>query len=182
MSDFPFDPRGFYHFDMAHGAVRTREGARVMMLSDAAVATLVSSAVRAGDLTSVRTLGKTLGEHARASLDNSPRSMSPMAVLEHAVSVLALFGWGRLQVERWQYALVIVIDDVPDLEEGTLSLAALLGGMFSALAETDVACVPVEEGRYLVVGPHVAEEVWTWAAEGAELGQIVQALVPGETR
>lgn len=151
-----------------------------MLLSDAAVATLVSSAVRAGDLTAVRTLGKTLGEHARASLGNDPRSMSPGSVIEHAVSVLALFGWGRLQVERWQHALVVVVEDVPDLDEGTLSLAALLGGMFSALAETDVACVPVEENRYLIVGPHIAEEVWTWAAEGAELGQIVAAIHPGE--
>ncbi|MDH5491197.1 MAG: hypothetical protein OEY14_04535 [Myxococcales bacterium] len=176
MADSIFDATGFYRFEMDEGAIRTRQNARVMVLSDTAVATLVSTAVRAGDLRAVRTLGKILGEHASASLGGEVRDQTPEVLLSHAAGTLAVFGWGRLRLEQWGSALVTYVEDVPLLDEGQLALAALLGGLFSALSERDVACVPVDGERFLIVSPTIAEQVWTWAAEGAELAAIIDSL------
>ena len=63
-----FDPEKFYAFDLSRGAVSTRHGDRVLVLASDAVASLVASAVKHGDLTGVRALGKRIGEEAASSL------------------------------------------------------------------------------------------------------------------
>ena len=67
MSNIGFDPKGFYEFDLARGAVSTRGGARVIVLSDTVVASLVSAAVETGDLTVLRELGKQIGAYTLSS-------------------------------------------------------------------------------------------------------------------
>ena len=61
MADGTFDPGGFFQFDLAHGAVRTRGGARVLVVSESVLAPLINAAVANGDLTAVRSLGSQLG-------------------------------------------------------------------------------------------------------------------------
>jgi hypothetical protein len=176
-----FDPGGFYEFDLARGAVRTRDGSRVLVLSDDVLGPLVSMAVRNGDVTAVRVLGRQLGDQALHSLGKPPAGLSPETVLGHTASVLALTGWGRLRFEQWGDAVVAALDGLPELDDQHIGVGALLGGVISALAGRDVACVPVgESGRFLVVDPGVAEQVWAWSKNGAELPEIVARLaVPG---
>jgi len=171
-----FDPREFYAFDLARGAVSTRHGERMLVLSSDAVATLVASAAKHGDLTAVRALGKRIGEEAQASLASDVRGASPEAVATHAAGVLSLLGWGAFSFERWGHALVIVLEGAPELDPGKLGLASLLGGMLTALSGRDIACVPVSSGRFVVVHPSVAEQVFTWSTEGSDLAQIVAKL------
>lgn len=179
MAEPRFDPGGFYQFNLADGAVCTRGGDRVLVLSDTVVAPLVSAAVRNGDLTAVRELGRSVGDHARASLGGEPSSFSPETVLGHAAAVLGLFGFGRLAFERWNDALVATVTGGPPLDTEQLAVAALLGGMLSSLSGAEVACVPVDEGTFVVVAPPIAEQVWSWSKEGASLGAIVGRLQPG---
>src|SRR5690606_27452036 len=54
MSGVSFDPTGFYEFSLETGSVKSRDGARVVMVSDSVLATLVSGAVERGDVTAVR--------------------------------------------------------------------------------------------------------------------------------
>ena len=176
MAEPRFDPGGFFEFDLSKGAVRTREGARVLLLSDDVLSPLVAVAVQNGDLTAVRRLGKQLGQHIASSLGQPPSELSPETVLSHAASVLALFGWGRIGLEQWGPALAVVVRGVPELDEGHLGMAALLGGLFSAMTGNDVACVPTDEERFLLVSSSVAEEVWSWAREGLDMGSILSRL------
>ena len=60
MTDAQFDPGGFFQFDLAHGRVRTRGGARVLVLAENVLATLIVTAVQNGDLTAIRTLSYTI--------------------------------------------------------------------------------------------------------------------------
>ena len=187
-SDTPaFDPEAFFDFDLTTGAVRARGGTRVLMLSDTVVGPLVSSAVASGDLTALRRLGRHIGEEIRASVGGSAAHQAPDVVLGHAAGVLALFGWGQLAMERWGDALVARVSSLPDVDESQLALAALLGGLFTALAQKDVACVPLmradggERGAFILVDPTVAETVWSWAQAGHDIPTIVQQLAPAES-
>ncbi len=171
-----FDPGGFFEFDLAQGAVRARGGERVLVLSDSVVAPLISAAVGNGDLTSVRKLGRQLGEHAAHGLSD-PNASTPEAVLGQAAGVLSLFGWGRLSVERWGDALAAHLTGLPTLDPEHLGIAALLGGLFSALANREVACVPVgAEGMFLIVDPSVAQNVWKWSRGQTDVAAIVGRL------
>lgn len=180
MAQSAFDPGGFFEFDLAAGAVRARGGERVLVLSDSVLAPLVSAAVRNGDLTAVRKLGRDLG--AAASQDmGQPNAARAEDVLSRAADVLSLFGWGRLRVERWGDALVAHVDGLPTLDDDHLGIAALLGGLFSALADREVACVPVSEGgAFLLVDPAVAQQVWKWSRNGEGVPAIVGRLAAPE--
>ncbi len=171
-----FDPGGFYEFNLAEGAVRTRHGDRVVVLSDTVLGPLVAGAVRNGDLTAIRTLGRDVGSHVRESLGGSPAEAPPETVLGHAASILSLFGWGRLGFEQWGDALVATLSHAPVLDEQQQAVAALLGSMFSRLIDHDVACVPVADGKFLVLNPGVAEQVWAWVVQGRDLPAIVGRL------
>ncbi len=171
-----FDPEKFYAFDLARGSVSTRHGERVLVMASEAVATLVASAVKHGDLTGVRALGKRIGEEAASSLATDVRGATPEAVVTHAAGVLALWGWGALHLERWGNALVLVLEGAPDLDPGKLGHASLLGGMLTSLSGRDIACVPVSSGRFVVVHPSVAEQVFSWSQEGSDLSQIIAKL------
>lgn len=171
-----FDPGDFYAFDLSRGAVSTRHGERVLVLSSEVVSTLVASAAKHGDLTAVRALGKRIGEQAASSLGSDVRAAAPENVATHAAGVLSLLGWGALSLERWGDALVLVLEGAPDLDPGKLGLASLLGGMLTTLSGRDIACVPVGGGRFVVVHPSVAEQVFSWTKDGADLAQIVSKL------
>jgi hypothetical protein len=172
-----FDPGSYYAFDLARGSVVTKHGERVLVLSTATVGPLVSLAVKHGDLTAVRTLGKRIGEDATRSLGSDVQKATPEAVITHASGTLAVLGFGALTLERWGDALLIELAGAPPLDGEQLGLAALLGGLLTSLGGRDIACVPVSgAGRFLVVHPQIAEEVWTWAKEGRSLPEIVSRL------
>lgn len=176
MHDGRFDPSGFYEFNLTGGTARTRGGERVVVLSEDVLSALVEAAARDGDLTPLRRLGELLGEQVLSGLDRPASVLSAEAVLGHASAVTALFGWGRLAFERWGPALVISLHDKPQLDEDELGAAALLGGMFSEISQRQVSCVPVGESKFIVVDFEVAETVWGWYKDGADLPAIVGML------
>lgn len=179
MTNLAFDPTGFFEFDLAQGAVRTRAGERVVMVSESVLARLVSAAVKNQDLTAVRRLGRQLGEIAAQSLPEPSPAGSPESILGLAAGVLGVFGWGRLELDRWGDALLARIDDLPTLDGDHLAVAALLGGLFSVLAEREVACVPIGGGAsFIVVEPSIAEQIWKWSRTGRSLAEIVSSLGP----
>ncbi len=181
MHDGRFDPGGFYEFNLAGGTVRTRAGGRVVVLPDDTLAALISSAARDGDLTPLRRLGEALGDLVVDAIDRPASVLSPEAILGQASMATALFGWGRLAFERWGPALVIVVGDLPPVDEDDLGAAALLGGLFSRLSQQQVACVPTGNSRFIMVDLEVAETVWAWFKEGADLPSIVGRLRGGES-
>lgn len=179
MSQTNFDPGGYFEFDLAKGAVRSRDGERLLVLSDNVVAPLVSAAVEAGDLTAVRRLGRQLGASAKGELGGDTGPLPAEDVLGAAAGLLGIFGWGRLTVDRWGDALVAILDELPGLDTEHLGVAALLGGLFSSLSDREVACVPVSnDGIFLVVDPSVAQQIWKWSRAGDDIATIVGRLAP----
>ncbi|HEX7478241.1 MAG TPA: hypothetical protein VF331_10575 [Polyangiales bacterium] len=177
MTDTHFDPGGFFQFDLAHGRVRTRGGARVIVLAENVLAPLIMTAVQNGDLTAIRTLGSQLGQIVGQSLPGTANTLSPQIVLTHAGAVMSLYGWGRLKLEQWGGALVLVVEGLPPLDEDNLAVAALLGGMFSTLCAAEVACVPIARTtKYIMVDPRIAEQVWAWSKSGDSLATIASKL------
>ena len=120
-----------------------------------------------------------IGAQVVASLGGAVFDDSPEQVLAHTSGWLGVLGWGRLGFERWGQALVAVMEGVPALDEDSLGIAALLGGVISSLSKLEVACVPVG-GKFLVCNPAIAESVWLWANDGVELGTIVDQLILAE--
>src|ERR1700712_1518021 len=171
-----FDPGGYFAFDLARGAVHTRHGERVLVLASDVLGPLVSTAVRQGDLTAVRMLGKRIGEDAARSLGGDVRAATPEAVTTHANGMLSLLGWGTLQVERWGHALVLALEGAPSLDNERLGLAALLGGVPASLGGGGVGWVPVDGTRFVIVHPSVAETVWGWSKEHKDLPSIIARL------
>ena len=176
MHDGRFEPSGFYEFNLRGGTVRARGGERVVMLSEGVLSALVEAAARDGDLTPLRRLGELLGEQILGGLDRPASVLSPEAVLGHASAVTGLFGWGRLSFERWGAALVVALHDKPELDEEELGAAALLGGMFSEVSQRQVSCVPTGDSKFIMVDFEVAETVWGWYKDGADLPAIVGML------
>jgi hypothetical protein len=170
----------YFGFDLAKGRVGTARGARVVLLSEDVLATLVAAAVRQGDLTSLRQLGHQLGNEASQMIGGSVAEADVEGVAQNAATVLALFGYGDLSVERWGQAAVLKLGHTPRLDSDQLAVAALLGGMLTSLSGHEVACVPVgasgDESRFLVTAPEIAEQVWSWSRQGETLGTIVDRL------
>jgi len=183
MADEDFDPGGVFQFDLAQGSIRTRSTGRVLVLTDRALGPLINAAVNNGDLTAIRNLGSALGTMVAGSLGKAASLLSPGQVIGHAGSVMSLYGWGRLKLELWGDALVLQVDGLPDLDEDNLAVAALLGGLFSTLCSTEVACVPLSRTtKYIMVDPQVAERVWAWSKEGDNLATIAGRLGVPEGR
>jgi hypothetical protein len=176
MHDGRFDPSGFYEFNLKGGTVRTRGGERVVMLSEGVLSALVEAAARDGDLTPLRRLGELLGEQVLSGLDRPASVLTPEVILGHTSAVTALFGWGGVGFERWGAALVVALRDKPELDEDELGAAALLGGMFSEISQRQVSCVPTGDSKFIMVDFEVAETVWGWYKDGADLAAIVGML------
>lgn len=177
MTEPQFDPNSFFKFDLAQGQVLTRDGIRVLVLSQNVLGPLISTAVKSGDLTAVRELGNQLGSYVKVSLSKPAEDTSPSVVLSHIASMLALYGWGRLRMEQWGDALLLKVEKLPPLDQENLAVAALLGGVLSTLCSKEVACVPIgSENRYLVVDPNIAERVWGWFKGGDDVASIVSKL------
>jgi hypothetical protein len=185
MAEPRFDPGGFYEFDLEHGAVRTRGGARVLMLTDSALGALVSSpladSANPGAREAVgKELGRVLAAHVASSLPGKKvGDCAPETVLGHAAAVLGLFGWGRLGFERWGDLLVLTLDGSPRLDAQGAYVAALLGGLLTSLSGRDVACVPLRNHAFAAISPPLAEQVAAWARAGSTPAQIVDRLESG---
>lgn len=177
MPDTSFDPGAFFEFDLAHGNVRARDGQRVLLLSEGVLSPLIKTAVANGDLTAIRALGNQLGRAVAESLGGQVMGASPERVIGHAATMMSLYGWGRLRLERWGPALALHVEGLPPLDEDNLAVAALLGGLFSSACSVEVACVPLSDSpRYLMVDPSIAEHVWAWSKGGQSLATIIDRL------
>lgn len=174
MDEPRFDPGGFWEFHLHGGAVRTRAGRRVVVLPEDVAGPLVRLALDQGDQVLLAEVGAALGAEAAVTLGAELGERSPENVLGHARSVVALFGLGRLSLDRWGDALVAKLEDAPALHHK--ALAALLGGLFGALGRTEVGCVSAGDGLFVLVHPDIVDAVRGWVTEGADLAAISARL------
>jgi len=176
-----FDAAGYYAFDLQSGEVRTRAGRRVLILDCDAMGPLISTAVKHGDLTAVRTLGHKIGDQINGACGGAANGLGSQEVMASASAVVGLLGFGRLSLEAWGPAVVLKLEGAPDMDEERLGLAALLGGMLASIVGQDCGCVPVGgDGHFVVVDPKVAGQIWSWAQDGKPLASVIARIVDGE--
>ncbi len=174
------DTHARYHLDLQRGVLKSQPlDERVVTLPVEVLRRVVAMAMQGGDLTVLRVAGKLLAEAAKEGLAEEGAQASPaVLVFAQARQALAYAGWGTLDVERWGNALVVLLRQAPVLDPEQLGIAALLGGLFSTLASRDVACVPMDEHRFLCIDPSLAEAAWSWSKAGRSLYSILSELEP----
>ncbi len=169
-----------YHLDVTRGMLKSCPlDERVVTLPVEVLRRVVAMAMQGGDLTVLRVAGKMLADAARAGLegrDTQVHALPATVVFAQARQALAYAGWGSLDVERWGNALVVLLRQAPGLDTEQLGIAALLGGLFSTLALRDVACVPMDEHRFLCIDPSLAEAAWNWSKTGRSLYSVLSEL------
>ena len=177
MTSAPTNPTGFYELDLQNGIIRTRHGERVVAISDSIVGVLVSSALR-GNAKTINELGRHLGSEIARTIGDI-QNATPEDVLTHVASVLSIFGWGKLSLERWGDALAMRISNAP---QGVTAdaMATLLAGLLVKLTARELACVPVSEDSFLILHPSTVGAVRSWTKKGEGLSVIVGKLQRSE--
>ncbi len=168
---------GFFDFHGDTGQIRSRDHARLLLIDQTFMRDLVRLAMEQNDLSRIRQLGHHMGDRILRIFGATIRQGSYSEVIEHVHNLLSSFGWGTLSTRRVGQAFVASLQHAPQFDEDRLVIAALLGGIFSALSSQDVACVPVETSHdYLIVHPSVAETVWGWSKEPLNLNEMLRRL------
>ena len=173
MSASSFDPRDAIHFDLQEGAVSTRAGTKLVVLSAEAVGAFIGAAGAEGGVGILRTLGDTLGGEALASLGTDANGATFSAVMEHIAGWLRVGGWGKLGIERWADALVV---EFVSTTVNARAAERLLEGLLCRVSGRQVACVHVQGSRFLILDPAVAATARACARDGMRLGEIVADL------
>lgn len=164
----------YFTFDFDSGVITAHGGDRVLVLTENVVKPLLDCALKLGDVTALRELGRRLGNDVKKS---DAASLPIEQVALEISNALSMFGWGRFEIERWGEAVVVRLHQVPSLDSDRLCAAALLGGLLSSLMGENVGCVPVKpDNRFIVVHPSITETLWRWSCEGLEVPDLVKRL------
>jgi hypothetical protein len=187
MSNPPFDESKAVTFDLSRGQIQ-RDGAEPRLLvSASALVSLCRAAGPDAATAFARATGQTIGaaiatRFERAG-DNAGRAAID-AVVEHLSGELAVAGFGRLSIERWGQALVLVVDYGPSTDQGDELVRALLGAAVAAAAKLDLEGVLLsregERSRFLIAGRRGAEKVRQWLGSGVSWGEALVRLHPAQ--
>jgi hypothetical protein len=187
MSNPPFDASKAVTFDLARGQIQ-KDGAdaRMLVSASALIALCRAAGVEAAS-TFAHATGQSIGaaiaaRFAQAGQDAGGAAIE--AVVEHLSGELAVAGFGRLSVERWGQALVLVIDHGPATEAGDELVRALLGAAVAAAAKLDLECVRLardgDRARFFIAGRRGAEKVRQWLGSGVSWGEAIVRLHPAQ--
>jgi hypothetical protein len=188
MSNPPFDASKAVTFDLSRGQIQ-KEGAepRLLVSASALVGLCRAAGVDAAS-TFARTTGQSIGAAIATRFERAGQNVGAAAidaVVEHLSGELAVAGFGRLSVERWGQALVLVVDYGPVTEAGDELLRALLGAAVAGAAKLDLECVRLaREGdrvRFFIAGRRGAEKVRQWLGSGVSWGEALVRLHPAQS-
>ena len=163
-------------FELEHGRIRTSddEGALVVPLTalrelttDVAVGAKIGGA-----------LGRALGSRIAKRLGASQVHSAPLErVASELTAEFALHGLGTLALERWGYALVIVLRGEAFRAE---FLGELVRGAVEAASGSRVWCLELErtqnEVRLLLSSASAVDRVRAWLANGIAWGDAITRL------
>ena len=188
MSNPPFDASKAVTFDLSRGQIQ-KEGAEPRLLvSASALAALCRAAGPDAVTAFARTTGQGIGAAIakRFERDGNDAGRAAIdAVVEHLSGELAVAGFGRLSVERWGQALVLVVDHGPSTDQGDELLRALLGAAVGGAAKLDLECVRLaregERARFFIAGRRGAEKVRQWIGSGVAWGEALVRLHPAQS-
>jgi hypothetical protein len=188
MSNPPFDVSKAVTFDLSRGQIQ-KEGAEPRLLVSASALVALCSAAGPDAATAfARATGQSIGAAVATRFDRAGGDAGRAAidaVVEHLSGELAVAGFGRLSVERWGQALVLVVDYGPSSEQGDELLRALLGAAVAGAAKLDLECVRLaregDRARFFIAGRRGAEKVRQWLGSGVSWGEALVRLHPAQS-
>ena len=187
MPEARFDPSKAVTFDLASGLVHI-EGApsRVLVPADALRALCDAAG---GDAAAAfgAALGTPMGRRVAsrftegaAGIGDSVRKASIEAVVDHLGGEMAIAGLGSLTIERWGYALVLVVDHSPLEGAGDRLLEAVLAGALEASTGQRVRTLSLgrdgTRARFLAAGSAAVEKARAWIEQGISWGEALARL------
>ncbi|HMI83682.1 MAG TPA: hypothetical protein VK550_06275 [Polyangiaceae bacterium] len=187
MSNPPFDASKAVTFDLSRGQIQKDGTDPRWLVSASAVIALCRDAGGEAASTFARATGQSMGAAIAARFERAGGDVSAAAidaVFEHLSGELAVAGFGRLSIERWGQALVLVLDHSPASESGDELVRALLGAAVAGAAKLDLECVRLaregERARFFIAGRRGAEKVRQWLGSGVSWGEAIVRLHPAQ--
>ena len=184
MSNPPFDASKAVTFDLSRGQIQEGADTRLLVSARALVALCRAAGADAAS-TFARATGQSIGATIATRFESAGSDVGRAAidsVAEHLSGELAVAGFGRLSVERWGQALVLVVDHGPATDAGDELLQALLGAAVAGAARLDLECVRLsregERARFFIAGRRGAEKVRQWLGSGVPWGEALVRLHP----
>src|SRR5690242_8994563 len=188
MSNPPFDASKAVTFDLSRGQIQKDGTDARMLVSASALVALCGAAGVEASSSFARATGQSIGAAIAARFERAGHDVGGAAidaVVEHLSGELAVAGFGRLSVERWGRALVLVVDHAPATEAGDELLRALLGAAVGGAAKLDLECVRLaregERARFFIAGRRGAEKVRQWLGSGLSWGEALVRLHPAQS-
>jgi hypothetical protein len=188
MSNPPFDASKAVTFDLSRGQIQKEGTDARLLVSASALIALCRAAGGEPAATFARQTGQSIGAAIAARFERAGQSVGGAAidaVVEHLSGELAVAGFGRLSVERWGQALVLVVDHGPSTDAGDELLRALLGAAVAGAAKLDLECVRLaregERARFFIAGRRGAEKVRQWLGSGVSWGEALVRLHPAQS-
>jgi hypothetical protein len=188
MSNPPFDASKAVTFDLSRGQIQKDGADPRLLVSASALAALCRAAGADAATAFARASGESIGAAIAQRFERAgtnARGAAIDAVLEHLSGELGVAGFGRLSMERWGQALVLVVDHGPGMDAGDELLRALLGGAVGGTAKLDLECVRLtregDRARFLIAGRKGAQKVKQWLGAGVFWGEALVRLHPRET-
>jgi hypothetical protein len=176
MAALSFDPTHAVRFDLPHGSVRTGGADESVLLVPAnALESLALSGPPEVVADFGRALGEAIGRRAAARVD--PHAASLEVFVTELAGEAAIAGVGRMGIERWGRALVVVVEGT---KLPSALLAPLVGGAVEAATGRRVASSLLSRdehtARVLVASEGGVARVREWVASGVPWGQALTKL------
>jgi hypothetical protein len=176
----PFDASKAVRIDLARGQIQLPDESRGLLLPSGALAALCHRADAESVASFARSIGESIGHRVRARItaEGAVVREAPIeVVVEHLSGHWGLVGLGRLELERWGRALVVVLDDVPTEDADERLIAPMLAAALSVAAEAQVHCVRLHRdgarARFAVMSEAGAERVRSSLASGVPWGEAL---------
>jgi hypothetical protein len=177
MTAVRFEARGYLRFDLAAGRVASRDDRRHVVLP---AEVLEAAGSRAELVEAARRWGTAEGQALAALGEGDVLSDPPERFLTDLAHLLATLGLGRCELESWGGVLFAIVDGAPGGGGAEAVLSGLLAGVFEAVAGAPFECVPMPEGRFLLLGREGVDKVRAWVAGGARAGEVASRMLAGE--
>ena len=188
MSNPPFDASKAVTFDLSRGQIQKEGADSRLLVSAGALVALCRAAGADAATTFAQATGQAIGSAIATRFERAGTNAGAAAidaVIEHLSGELAVAGFGRLSVERWGQALVLVVDHGPATEAGDELARALLGAAVAGAARLDLECVRLsregERVRFFIAGRRGAEKVRQWLGTGVSWGEALVRLHPAQS-
>jgi hypothetical protein len=179
-----FDPAQALRIDLARGQLSLAgsgggSGNRLLVPLDSMI-DLLSSADNDAITAFGAGIGTDMGRRVRDRLGSAVDQASVELFLEHLGGEIALAGLGSLSLERWGYALVLVLEGLKDAASLEILVAALLEAVIQRALSRDVTVVSLgrqaDALKFAMLGRHAKDQVEQAMAAGKSLGDVLTQL------